>query len=49
MMQEVKIPLDWPDIGELEKEYVLKALESGYISSTGPMVREFEQSCAGNF
>ncbi|WXJ86736.1 GDP-perosamine synthase [Moorella humiferrea] len=45
-MQEVKIPLDWPDIGELEKEYVLKALESGYVSSAGPMVREFEERFA---
>lgn len=32
-MQEIKVPLDWPNIGELEKEYILKALESGYVSS----------------
>ncbi|MBE3573278.1 MAG: LegC family aminotransferase [Moorella humiferrea] len=45
-MQEIKIPLDWPNIGEVEKEYVLKALESGYVSSAGPMVREFEERFA---
>ncbi|MGI9862425.1 LegC family aminotransferase [Moorella naiadis] len=45
-MQEIKIPLDWPNLGELEKDYVLKALESGYVSSAGPLVREFEQRFA---
>lgn len=32
-MQEIKVPLDWPNLGKLEKEYILKALESGYVSS----------------
>jgi perosamine synthetase len=45
-MQEIKIPLDWPDIGKLEKDYIIKALESGYVSSAGPLVREFEQRFA---
>lgn len=38
----VRVPLDAPNIGELEKEYVLRALESGYVSSAGPRVEEFE-------
>ncbi|WXJ78671.1 hypothetical protein MTCOM_06850 [Moorella thermoacetica] len=41
-MQEIKIPLDWPNISELERDYILKALASGYFSSAGPLVREFE-------
>jgi perosamine synthetase len=45
-LNQIKIPLDWPNIGELEKEYVLKALESGFVSSAGPLVREFEDSFA---
>jgi len=45
-MHEIKIPLDWPDLGELEKEYILKALGSGYVSSAGPLIREFEQRFA---
>lgn len=38
----VVIPLDWPNLGELEKHYLIKALESGYVSSAGPLVKEFE-------
>ncbi|OIQ09847.1 putative pyridoxal phosphate-dependent aminotransferase EpsN [Moorella thermoacetica] len=45
-MQEIKIPLDWPNISELERDYILKALASGYVSSAGPLVREFEQRFA---
>ncbi len=36
------IPVNIPSIGELEKEYVLQCLESGWISSEGPFVERFE-------
>lgn len=45
-MAEFRIPLDAPNIGDLEKEYVVRALESGYVSSVGPMVSEFEERFA---
>jgi len=45
-MSRIKIPLDWPNIGHLEQEYVLKALDSGYVSSAGPLVTEFEKRFA---
>ncbi|SHJ53196.1 LegC family aminotransferase [Desulfofundulus thermosubterraneus] len=46
-MTSIRIPLDAPNIGELEKQYVLRALESGYVSSIGPLVSEFEERFAG--
>ncbi|MEW6181619.1 MAG: LegC family aminotransferase [Bacillota bacterium] len=39
----IRIPLDAPNIGELEKEYVMRALDSGYVSSVGPLITEFEE------
>ncbi|WP_422446927.1 LegC family aminotransferase [Thermoanaerobacterium sp. DL9XJH110] len=42
----IKIPLDWPNLGELEKEYVVKAIESGYVSTSGPLVKKFEEEFA---
>lgn len=45
-MSQIKIPLDWPNIGNLEKEYVLKALDSGFVSTAGPLVKEFEDEFA---
>jgi perosamine synthetase len=42
MAGAVRVPLDAPNLGELEKEYVVRALESGYVSSAGPQVEEFE-------
>ncbi|MCL5935526.1 MAG: LegC family aminotransferase [Firmicutes bacterium] len=45
-MAEYSIYLDAPNIGELEKKYVIHALESGYVSSVGPMVTEFEERFA---
>lgn len=47
-MAGYKIPLDEPNIGELEKEYVLRALESGYVSAVGPLVTEFEERFAAH-
>src|SRR3972149_10403235 len=38
-----KIPVAAPDIGPLEKKYVSKVMDSGWVSSTGPMVKEFEK------
>ncbi|MEW6423863.1 MAG: LegC family aminotransferase [Bacillota bacterium] len=45
-MTSIRIPLDAPNIGELEKQYVFRALESGYVSSVGPLVSEFEERFA---
>jgi perosamine synthetase len=39
-----KIHLDVPNIGEIEKDYLNKAVDSGYISSAGLFVPEFEES-----
>lgn len=40
------IPLAVPNIGDLEREYVLRAVESGFVSSVGPFVSEFEERFA---
>ncbi len=42
----MKIPVANPDIGKEEEEYVLNAVRSGWISSQGPYVKEFEKSFA---
>ena len=38
------IPISMPYIGEKEKEYVLKALESGWVSSIGEYIDTFEKN-----
>jgi perosamine synthetase len=38
--------LDSPNLGELEKEYILKALDSNFVSTIGPFVPEFEEKFA---
>lgn len=38
--------LDAPNLGELEKEYLCKALESNFVSTAGPFVPEFETKFA---
>lgn len=43
---EGTIPLAVPNIGELERRYVLEAVESGFVSSVGPFVTEFEERFA---
>ncbi len=43
---EGTIPLAVPNIGELERDYVLRAVESGFVSSVGPFVAEFEERFA---
>lgn len=40
------IPLAVPNIGAREREYVLRAVESGFVSSVGPYVAEFEERFA---
>lgn len=40
------IPVSEPDIGEAERQAVLRCLEAGWISSEGPFVREFEEAVA---
>jgi perosamine synthetase len=37
------IPVNTPLLNGKEKEYVLKAIEDGWISSEGPAVKEFEE------
>jgi perosamine synthetase len=40
------IPVNQPEIGERELEYVTEALKGGWISSEGPFVRRFEEEWA---
>ncbi|MDD5456775.1 MAG: DegT/DnrJ/EryC1/StrS family aminotransferase [Candidatus Margulisbacteria bacterium] len=42
----MNIHLDTPNVGELEKEYLCKAVDSTYVSTIGPFVSEFEDSFA---
>ena len=42
MSGNTELPLHEPMIGEQEKSYVLKCLESGFVSSVGAYVPEFE-------
>ena len=39
---QMKIPVSRPDIGDLEKSYVQSALDSGWISSSGVFVDQFQ-------
>jgi perosamine synthetase len=41
-----KIFLDAPNIGEDEKRYVNEALDTGYVSTAGPFVPQFEDAFA---
>ena len=41
-----EIFLDAPNIGELEKVYLNRAIDSGFVSTVGPLVSEFERKCA---
>jgi len=41
-----QIYLDAPNVGSREKRYINEAIDSGYISSVGPDVARFEESCA---
>lgn len=41
-----KIPVAMPDLSGNEEKYILKAIRSSWISSTGPYVQEFEHKFA---
>ncbi|MBC7092156.1 MAG: aminotransferase class I/II-fold pyridoxal phosphate-dependent enzyme, partial [Nitrososphaeria archaeon] len=41
-----KILLDAPNLGELEKEYLLQCIDSTFVSTAGPFVPEFEKKFA---
>lgn len=38
--------LDAPNLGELEKKYINEIIETGYVSTIGPFVTEFEEKFA---
>ena len=42
MITPSRIELDAPSVGELEKRYLLKAIDQGSVSTYGPFVPEFE-------
>jgi len=39
----MKLELDAPNLGDLEKQYLNKTVESGFVSTFGPFVTEFEK------
>lgn len=41
------IPVNEPLLGEGEKRYLAECIDSGWISSEGPFVRQFEEQLAG--
>lgn len=41
-----EIYLDAPNVGRLEKKYLDKAIDTGYVSTIGPYVPEFEEKFA---
>jgi len=42
-MMKYKIPVAEPDIGDEELQNVIEAVKSGWVSSKGPFVEEFER------
>jgi len=42
-MSKRPVLLDAPRLGTVEKEYLARAIESGYVSTVGPFVPEFEK------
>jgi perosamine synthetase len=45
-MSQPQIPVAIPDLSGNEEKYVLEAMRSSWISSTGPFVQRFEQDFA---
>jgi dTDP-4-amino-4,6-dideoxygalactose transaminase len=45
-MTETRIFLSAPDVGELEQEYVLNAMKSGWVAPAGPDLEAFEVEVA---
>lgn len=46
VISDLKILLSSPDVGDLEHEYVLAALRSGWVAPAGPDLAAFEQEVA---
>lgn len=44
--QKVKIELDAPNVGKLEKKYIHETIDKGFVSTFGPYVSEFEEKIA---
>jgi perosamine synthetase len=42
----LKIELDAPNVGELEKKYLNQAVDQGFVSTFGPLISEFEKKIA---
>lgn len=47
MSRDEPILLSSPDVGELEQEYVLAAMRSGWVAPAGPDLAAFEEEVAG--
>jgi len=45
-METIKAYLDAPNLGTLEKEYILRAIDSNFVSTVGPFVPKFEEEFA---
>ncbi len=45
-VENSKIEIDAPNVGELEKQYINEAIDSGFVSSVGPCIAAFEQKIA---
>ena len=41
-----KVFLDDPNLGDLEKKYLTRAIDSNFVSTVGPFVPEFEEKFA---
>ena len=42
----MKLELDAPNVGKLEKEFLAKSIDTGFVSTYGPFVGEFEKKFA---
>jgi perosamine synthetase len=42
----MKLELDAPNVGDLEKRYINEAIDKGFVSTFGPLVVEFEEKFA---
>ena len=45
-INELKIYLDDPNLGDVEKEYLMKCIDSNFVSIAGPFVPKFEEEFA---
>jgi len=49
LVKEAFVPVSVPNIGSLERRYVLECLDEGWVSSDGPWLSRFEMACAKRF